>query len=84
MAFSAIGKRVKQNAETTALYAGGSNHGFKWGHIQADAAAALSTSQIGLQALIRTNTIVGLYILLDTLLGLTIRKKRPHALMIQA
>ena len=61
MTSSAIGKRVKQHLETARLYAGESNHGFRRGHIQADAAAGVSTSQIGLQAQIETSAIVELY-----------------------
>ena len=61
MTSSAIGKQVKQHLETATLYAGESNHGFRRDHIQADAAAGVSTSQIGLQAQIETSAIVELY-----------------------
>ena len=75
---SAIGKRVKQHLETAALYAGESNHGFRRGHIQADAAAGLSTSQIGLQAQIK-HMLLWSYtrILFVTFLGLTVRRNVP-------
>ena len=85
MTSSAIGKRVKQHLESAALYAGESNHGFRRGHIQADAAAGLSNSQIGLQAQIKTDTIVELYKNpIRHLPRADRQKKRPHALISQA
>ena len=79
MASSAIGKRVKQHLETAALYAGESNH------IQADAAAGLSTSQIGLQAQIKTDATVELYKNpIRHIPRADRQKKRPHALISQA
>ena len=84
MTSSAIGKRVKQHLETARLYAGESNHGFRRGHIQADAAAGVSTSQIGLQAQIKTSAIVELYKNPIRHLPRAERlSKRPHALISQ-
>ncbi len=84
MTSSAIGKRVKQHLETATLYAGESKHGFRRGHIQADAAAGVSTSQIGLQAQIKTSAIVELYKNPIRHLPRAERlSKRPHALISQ-
>ena len=58
MTSSAIGKRIKHHLECATLYAGESNHGFRRGHIQADAASELSTADIGLQAQIKTSSVV--------------------------
>lgn len=61
MTLSAIGKRVKQHLQAPGLYQGESNHGFRRGHIQADAADGMSTEQIGHAAQIVTAAIVELY-----------------------
>ncbi len=84
MTSSAIGKRVKQHLETATLYAGESNRGFRRGHIQADAAAGVSTRQIGLQAQIKTSAIVELYKNPIRHLPRAERlSNRPHALISQ-
>ena len=84
MASSAIGKRVKQHLQTAALYAGESNHGFRRGHIQADAAAGLSSSQISLQAQIKTDATAELYKNPIRHIPRVDRQKCPHALISQA
>ena len=60
MSSSAIGQRLKLHLTAANLYTGDSNHAFRRGHIQSDAAAGLSTSQIGVQAQIATDSIVEL------------------------
>ena len=62
MTSSATGKRIKHCLECATLYARERKHGFRRGHIQADAASELSTDTKGwLQAQDNTSSVVELY-----------------------
>ena len=60
---SSAGKRIKHRLECATLYARERKHGFRRGHIQADAASGLSTATKGwLQAQNHTSSAVEMHL----------------------